>query len=574
MPAAKLQTNFTLAARRAARPPGRQRRGTRTIRFTVLCALVLGGLVSASAASHAEVSDNPFANVDWNTVHYLHSMSHQHHGRTAANRLELYEMGFRHFAFSLYYPSHPTYPLPDNLAQYNDAIGAPNAEQHSASDTEYSMHFNTLGSFYSTGYGHHRQSNPLTFRDNPVDHAYTDLNLYDPDGETPGEGIYFLDINLNRQDGADETAIAKLTVEGGLEFNSRTFETVGTGEINARELPGDFSRRIYFKVVDQPVTLRLEYESEQIRVRYMDVRQGLYRPWRQAFAEALDGERTDEEDRPIQGLQYPDAGGITLNHPVEKSIDTYVEMLDFDERVLGIEVWNHRSGFGVENDSPHLRYYRHWDDILRTGRRCLAFFVKDHRWRGQGRNVLLVPNPAERTREQRERDALVAYRQGAFFGLLGAIAVDDDGNPMSPWDQSEFRFARIEVEENEGGDPVAVNVSVDGQDAELRPNVQIRFVTEEGIVKVADGNHSARYELPSGADGEIACRYVRIEAFAYPATHLQGEPLRAGMISEMDVFEISRLHDYRGDSHTNAFDEPGDERIPIVDMIFSQAIRF
>lgn len=99
----------------------------------------------------------------------------------------------------------------------------------------------------------------------------------------------------------------------------------------------------------------------------------------------------------FEKLHYPDGGGMTLNHPTGKLAD-YLPMLDFDPRVLGIEVWNQlTSGFGSsrgfydDTPGPHLHFYELWDQILRTGRRCWGFFVKDHNTLGRGRNVLLVP---------------------------------------------------------------------------------------------------------------------------------------------------------------------------------------
>ncbi|HCN78573.1 MAG TPA: hypothetical protein DIT13_15435 [Verrucomicrobiales bacterium] len=62
--------------------------------------------------------------------------------------------------------------------------------------------------------------------------------------------------------------------------------------------------------------------------------QGTNRPWRDVFREAF------------EKLQHPDGGGMTLNHPTGKLAD-YLPMLDFDPRVLGIEVWSQlTSGFG------------------------------------------------------------------------------------------------------------------------------------------------------------------------------------------------------------------------------------
>ncbi|HQI02578.1 MAG TPA: hypothetical protein PLA18_14975, partial [Deltaproteobacteria bacterium] len=67
----------------------------------------------------------------------------------------------------------------------------------------------------------------------------------------------------------------------------------------------------------------------------------------------------------IEGLLYPDGGGITINHPAGKTAADYLELLDFDTRVLGIEIWNERGkfGFGPLRDGETLLYYRHWNDI-------------------------------------------------------------------------------------------------------------------------------------------------------------------------------------------------------------------
>ena len=79
---------------------------------------------------------NPYADVDWDNCDWLHSMSHQHQGQTDTSRDVFLGMGYRHFAFSNYYPSAPTYPLPEDYrAKHPEVIGAPNAEHHSFTDT-------------------------------------------------------------------------------------------------------------------------------------------------------------------------------------------------------------------------------------------------------------------------------------------------------------------------------------------------------------------------------------------------------------------------------------------------------
>lgn len=124
----------------------------------------------------------------------------------------------------------------------------------------------------------------------------------------------------------------------------------------------------------------------------------------------------------FSALQYSDAGGLTVNHPIWTSLKTEeVEyLLDFDDRVLGMEIFNASSTFGNSQgqgadptDMP--RQLAMWDDILYTGRRCWGFCVADHwgeyseDW--QGRNVLLVSSLTE-------YNCLKAYRDGKFYGRL------------------------------------------------------------------------------------------------------------------------------------------------------------
>lgn len=115
--------------------------------------------------------------------------------------------------------------------------------------------------------------------------------------------------------------------------------------------------------------------------------------WRESFV------------RMISELIYPDGGGITINHPTWSNLDRefLLEMLDFDSRVLGIEVVTE------ENNNEH-----YWDWVLSTGRQCFGFFTPD--WMTQVRKnfgvcVLLVP-------ERTQHACLRAYRNGNFYGAL------------------------------------------------------------------------------------------------------------------------------------------------------------
>ena len=130
------------------------------------------------------------------------------------------------------------------------------------------------------------------------------------------------------------------------------------------------------------------------------------------------GERWETAvDRIIDGLVVKDGGGVTINHPTwtKLSRDRLAKMLDYDPRVLGIEVLE-CCGVNSEN---------YWDWALATGRQCFGFFVPD--WgasketkrgidpkRDFGVNVLCVE---ERTVEA----CLRAYRQGNFYGAAHGL---------------------------------------------------------------------------------------------------------------------------------------------------------
>lgn len=106
-------------------------------------------------------------------------------------------------------------------------------------------------------------------------------------------------------------------------------------------------------------------------------------------------------------LLYSDGGGLTLNHPTWTweqnlfSMDTFCYLLDLDERVLGIEIFNTNRYDTVL-----------WDYILNTGRRCWGFAVPDHYHKTHttwyGRNVLIVPEPTQ-------HECLRAFRNGNMY---------------------------------------------------------------------------------------------------------------------------------------------------------------
>ena len=114
----------------------------------------------------------------------------------------------------------------------------------------------------------------------------------------------------------------------------------------------------------------------------------------------------------LERLIIPDGGGITINHPSWSYLrhELMLEMLDFDPRVLGVEVYNHSSGEADHNAWSEAQ----WDRILSTGRQCFGFFVPDHPGANSvwhGRNIMLV-------KERSAEACLRAMRQGNWYGAI------------------------------------------------------------------------------------------------------------------------------------------------------------
>jgi len=545
-----------------------------TRRHTIQAAFAFSGCgavtpIFSRAERQSADYENPYEEVDWDRWNTLASMSHQHQGQSETSLDLFHEMGYGHFAFSNYYPSAPTYPLPEPwLAKHPDLIAAPNAEQHSFLDA--GLHANSLGSLLATGYG---ASVPAAeWKVSPLVHRFEGLTPFsDP---RPWEGVYRLDLRI---EGKNPTAVATLSAEGAAECVLREgFAEKGT--IEGRALRAG-NHTIYLKAASKEIDVSLDFDPEILTITQFRLMQGSNRPWREVFRAALDGEKVEGELR--GGLLHPDGGGVTLNHPTGKR-DDYLPMLDFDPRVLGIEVWNQlTSGFGsalgfyaTSGDAALDHFLRLWDEILATGRRCWGFFVKDHNTYGRGRNVLLVPPLDGLDPAAREAAALRAYRRGTFFGAVSSIATNEAGEVVAPYDHSGFRFRRIVLTRDERGIARSLSFAVGGQDESRRPRVQIRIVTDAGLAAVIDGNEG-EWMLPRDERGEPLPRFLRVEAIAYPDTHAKGEPLTAETIRGMGIAEVARLHDRQIERGRTFFGNPAELRtpVPIVDLIFSQPIR-
>lgn len=172
----------------------------------------------------------------------------------------------------------------------------------------------------------------------------------------------------------------------------------------------------------------------------------------------------------IDQLLYADGGGITINHPTWTynqnlfSMDILMQILDMDDRVLGIEIFNTNVWDTVL-----------WDRILISGRRCWGFAVPDHYFKSHpiwyGRNVLVVP-------ELTQHECLKAFRNGNMY----------------------IKYADTDL--------AFTNISMSGKTMTISTNKNstIRFVVDGVVMKQSSGVTTASY------DAVKALNYIRAEA--------------------------------------------------------------
>ena len=181
-------------------------------------------------------------------------------------------------------------------------------------------------------------------------------------------------------------------------------------------------------------------------------------------------------------LVIPTGGGVTINHPRWTGLDFDVmeRLLDFDPRVLGIEVYNFSSG--KRKDFPYSDYWSldYWDHALSGGRQCFGFSVPD--WDpSRGVNVLCVE-------ELSLKACLESYRQGNFYGaVFGDVA----------------RFTRI---------------AFDGTLFVVMTDQPCTFAlhSRKGIVATKKRATEFRWELPAGQ----AIDHVFLRLMAYPEANI------------------------------------------------------
>lgn len=179
-------------------------------------------------------------------------------------------------------------------------------------------------------------------------------------------------------------------------------------------------------------------------------------------------------DRMIAGLVHPDGGGVTINHPLWSKLDRslMLEILDYDPRVLGIEVLSN----GRNNEV-------YWDWALASGRQCFGFFVPDWGIKKEifGVNVLCVE-------ERTVHACMRAYREGNFYGAAHGL--------------DELSFTHISF------DGKCVKAATD------KPAV-FEVVTALGVVKKSEGREIVWDVVPDGnSAGPRVDVFARIRANA------------------------------------------------------------
>ncbi|MDO5580418.1 MAG: hypothetical protein Q4G69_04745 [Planctomycetia bacterium] len=183
-------------------------------------------------------------------------------------------------------------------------------------------------------------------------------------------------------------------------------------------------------------------------------------------------------DRMFDGLIFPDGGGITINHPVWTRLkkDHMLDILDYDSRVLGIEVFNMSAGNLKSYPWSDKFNENYWDFALSTGRQCFGFFVPD--WGvEEGVNILLVP-------ERSAHECLRAYRQGNWYGAIKGRGI--------------LNFKRI---------------NFDGKKLRAQTDKKARFqiIARSGSIFEKTDDH---FEFDVAADRRADYGYLRIKAFA------------------------------------------------------------
>ncbi len=391
--------------------------------------------------------DNPYAEVDWTKTTCVTSTTHVHVEDQEKLDLYYHKFGLRHFAISNYYPSAPAYPL--KSIRYNQY--------------KVEQDFGMIVNLDPTKTGKARWADGK-FVEGPF--RWNDIIAKGPRAwahELPASlqaNLPFRLGDLIFKNVPDDVLVSPNAEHHG--FLNSELHACAVGSLYCS---GNFDAHDVYKTQEHGYAI------------------GTGLPWEIAFKKMTDP------------LLYADAGGITINHPIWSRLpfEDITRMLDFDHRVLGIEVYNDGDTYTRGEDGSPIAVDL-WDKILCTGRRCLGFFVPDHSV-ARGKNVLMVPALTE-------YECLKAYRKGAFIGTIIGTGL---------------QFTRIHLEDNR------LTVA-------LNEPANISFITDAVSDKQNVASHFAReadYKIPTGPDGCPTISYVRVEVVDYTSTEqLFSQPIR------------------------------------------------
>lgn len=359
-------------------------------------------------------NSNPYEKTDWDKVLYVLTSSHMHGG---SQRMldSVLARGVKFLTLSNYYPAIPFYPIKNGAFQ---------------------MRWSAVTE------GLLRNGEPVKETRN-----FQEI-IRDPETGWQGE----VEPSYQKKLFADPVRVLNLQLPADIVEapNAEHYDIPGSDHITS---PGSTFSSGHFDV------------AAGFRLRQHGFTLGVGLPWQMAF------------DRIFDKLIYEDGGGVILNHPrssTEKMVEMVIAFLDFDPRVLGMEVFN--AGHGWKEEL--------WDKILSTGKQCYGFFTPDHMAEGGAENwagvsVLLVP-------ELTGRECLKAYRDGNFYGAIFGKGL---------------KFTRIKA------DSVGIKIKTDKAQ-------KINFITEKGIVKTVHSNEG-EYVFPRDKSGNPDLIFVRVVAFEF-----------------------------------------------------------
>lgn len=199
--------------------------------------------------------------------------------------------------------------------------------------------------------------------------------------------------------------------------------------------------------------------------------------YNEAWDYILDGiDDPNNVGQQIGGLLHSDGGGMFLAH--SREVQSIKDSLDKDDRFLGMSLYNAHLNTQPTPHANYGYYLDEWDEILATGRKCLAFGEPD--WYSTCYSKLLLS-------EFTEHEALKAYREGRFYVQLAW------------WQTTNLKFVSI------------TDTGTEIQVVTENATNGIKIITEDGVVATSTGN-TLNYTYPQ-TNGSPDLIYARVEAY-------------------------------------------------------------